>query len=155
MKINRFVAWAALALLVVGAMGFVSVRSLAQTTNPPVTQDQACAAQQADDDSIAAQTTGPDMDDLEVQCGDQNESDGEAEEASEGSEPEAAPAGTPSITAEEAQAAAEAYLNAGTASQVELDDQNGQLVYSVEINGTDVTVDALTGAVLGTESGED
>jgi uncharacterized membrane protein YkoI len=155
MKINRFVALAALALLVVGAMGFVTMRSFAQTTNPPTTQDQACAAEQADDDSAEAQTAGPDTDDLEVQCGDQNESDGEAEEANEGSEQEAAPAGTPSITAEEAQVAAEAYLNAGAASQVELDDQNGQLVYSVEINGTDVTVDAMTGNILGTESAED
>jgi uncharacterized membrane protein YkoI len=155
MKINRFVALAALTLLVIGAMGFVSMRSSAQTTNPPTMQDEVCAAQQADDDSAEAQADGSDTDALEVQCGDQNENDGEAEDANEGGEQETAPTGTPSITAAEAQATAEEYLNAGTASQVELDDENGQLVYSVEINGTDVTVDALTGAVLGTESGED
>jgi uncharacterized membrane protein YkoI len=154
MKINRFVALAALALLVVGAMGFVTVRSFAQTPNPPVAGDQACANQQ-DDDSAALQDAGPDMDDQEVQCGDQNEADGEAEDVNAGAEQETALSETPSITAEEAQTTAEAYLNAGTASQVELDDQNGQLVYSVEINGTDVTVDAITGAVLGAESTED
>jgi uncharacterized membrane protein YkoI len=154
MKINRFVALAVLALLVVGAMGFVTVRSLARTTNSPTAQDQACVDEQ-DDDSADMQTEGPDTDNQDVQCGDQNETDAEAEDANGDAEQETAPSGTPVITAEEAQATAEAYLNAGTASQVELDNENGQLVYSVEINGTDVTVDALTGAVLGTESAED
>jgi uncharacterized membrane protein YkoI len=38
---------------------------------------------------------------------------------------------------------------------VELDDENGQLVYSVEIGSSDVKVDAMTGTVLGVETGED
>jgi len=42
-------------------------------------------------------------------------------------------AGTPAITADQAKAAAEAHLNAGAATRVQLDDENGKLVYSVEI----------------------
>ena len=100
---------------------------------------------------------GPDTDTQDVQEGPQNGpdtgTDAEAEGSSDGQD--AAPLGTPAITADVAQATAEKYLNAGTASQVELDDENGQLVYSVEINGTDVKVDAMTGSVLGAESGAD
>jgi uncharacterized membrane protein YkoI len=62
------------------------------------------------------------------------------------------PAGTPAITAADAQQAAEAFLNSGTAMQVTLDDENGQLVYSVRIGETDVKVDAMTGAVIGADS---
>ena len=35
-----------------------------------------------------------------------------------------------------------------------MDDENGKLVYSVEIGNSDVKVDAMIGSVLGTESGE-
>ncbi len=154
MKLNRFVAMAALTLLVVGAMGVVTVRTFAQSPTPPATQGQVPAAQ---DDEADAATQGPDTDTQDVQEGPQNGpdtgTDAEAEGSSDGQD--AAPLGTPAITADVAQATAEKYLNAGTASQVELDDENGQLVYSVEINGTDVKVDAMTGSVLGAESGAD
>ena len=58
------------------------------------------------------------------------------------------------ITADEAKAAAEATPKAGSTKQVSLDDENGKLVYSVEIGNSDVKVDAMIGSVLGTESGE-
>jgi uncharacterized membrane protein YkoI len=73
-----------------------------------------------------------DTDDLEVQEGDQNGPDNGAEVREAGAGQDAAPAGTPVITAATARQTAEAYLNAGPASQVGLDDENGQLVYSVE-----------------------
>jgi len=146
MKINRFVALAAIALLVVGAMGAISAKVFAQ----PVAQSQNC--DQQDDDSAEVQNA-PDTDNVDLQCGDQNEG-GEEAESADGQD--AAPTGTPSITAEAAQQTAEAYLNAGTAVKVELDDENGALVYSVEFsNGTDVKVDAMTGNVIGTEPTED
>ncbi len=149
MKINRFIALAAIALLVVGAMGAVSLKVFAQSGNPPA-QSQAC--DQQDDDSAEVQNA-PDTDNVDLQCGDQNEGSEEAESA-DGQD--AAPTGTPAITAEAAQKTAESYLNAGTAVKVELDDENGALVYSVEFsNGTDVKVDAMTGSVLGTEPTED
>lgn len=141
MKINRFVALAAIALLVVGAMGAVAVRSLAQTSRPAA-HVQATPAP-GDEEAV-----GADTDDVEEQVSDQNQANTEIED----DEQDAAPAETLAITAEQAQATAEAYLNAGTATQVELEGENGQLIYSVEIGGTDVEVDAMTGAVLGVET---
>ena len=60
--------------------------------------------------------------------------------------------GTPAITADQARATAEAHLNAGPASKVELDAENGKLVYSVDIGTSEVKVDAMSGEVLGVES---
>jgi uncharacterized membrane protein YkoI len=90
-----------------------------------------------------------------VECGDQNEADTADGETADD---EVGPSGTPAITAEAAQKTAEEYLKAGAAVKVELDtdDQSGALIYSVEFsNGTDVSVDATTGKVLGTEPAED
>lgn len=151
MKINRFVALAAIALLVVGAMGAVSMKAFAQTPA------QADPCSQQDDDAAEVQNA-PDTDNVDLQCGDQNAPDNgqEAEGIESADGQDAAPTGTPAITAEAAQKTAESYLNAGTAVKVELDDENGALVYSVEFsNGTDVKVDAMTGSVLGTEPTED
>ena len=116
MKLNRFVAVAATALLFVGAMGAVTSFALAQTRSTAPTPQAAEEAEAA---------------------------------------PEAPPAGKAAITAEAARKAAEAYLNAGAASEVELENENGRLVYSVEIGGTEVDVDAMTGEVLGPGSTED
>ena len=167
MRIKRFVALAVIALLVVGAMGAIAARALAQPSYPTA-QGQATAAPD-DEEAVGADTDDveeqvgdqneaddeeaveADTDDVEEQVGDQNEADAETGD----NEQDAVPAGTPAITAEQAQAAAEAYLNAGTATQVELDDEDGQLVYSVEFGGTEVKVDAMTGAVLGVETDQD
>ena len=147
MKLNRFITLAAIALLVVGAMGAVSMKVFAQT--PAQTQN----CDQQDDDTAEVQGA-PDTDNVDLQCGDQNEAD-DSEVESAG-DTESAPTGTPAISAEAAQKTAESYLNAGTAVKVELDDEDGKLVYSVEFsNGTDVKVDAMTGSVLGTEPTED
>jgi uncharacterized membrane protein YkoI len=157
MKINRFIGLAAIALLVVAAMGFVSMRVSAQSQNPFAPAGVGVE----NDDTAEAAETGPDADNVEEQSGQQNdandqaqdldngqvenEADGASEAGVEG-DVEDAPSGTPSITAEAAQQAAEAYVNGGTATKVELDEENGTLVYSVEIG---------SGAVLGVESGED
>lgn len=154
MKIYRFVAFLTIALLAVGAIGAISMRAHAQMSTPPV-QAQSCAQQDNDAHEIQGAT---DVDNVDLQCGDQNGPDNQQEaqerESSEGEDP--TPTGTPAITAEAAQKAAEAYLNAGTAVRVQLDDENGKLVYSVEFpDGTDVKVDAMSGTVLGAELGED
>jgi uncharacterized membrane protein YkoI len=153
MKINRFIALAAIALLVVGAMGAVSLKAFAQSTTPPA-QSQGC--DQQDDDAAEVQNA-PDTDNVEQECGDQTTSDnGQESESAESDSQDAAPTGTPAITAAAAQKTAEEYLNVGDAVKVELDDENGALVYSVEFsNGTDVKVDAMTGSILGTEPTED
>ncbi|MGB9592763.1 MAG: PepSY domain-containing protein [Anaerolineae bacterium] len=61
------------------------------------------------------------------------------------------------ISADQAKMAAEAANPGATATKVELDNENGALVYSVELsNGLDVKVDAGNGQILHTEqAGED
>jgi uncharacterized membrane protein YkoI len=152
MKLNRFLALAGIALLVVGAMGTIAGRTFAQT---PVTQPQQVQATEAPGSLEPA--SGTDTDHVDEQVGDQNTLDSgpeanDAEGAETGDGADAVPSGTPAITAAAAQQTAEAYLNAGSATRTELDDENGQLVYSVEIGGTDVKVDAMTGAVLSADS---
>jgi hypothetical protein len=73
MKINRFVAMAAIALLVVGAMGAISMKAFAKGSQAPVTQSDACAQEQADGAEV---TSAADTDNVELQCGDQSEADG-------------------------------------------------------------------------------
>ncbi len=173
MRTKQIAGLAVIALLVVGAMGTIAARSLAQAPQP-VAQAQATQppdgpeAVAADTDQVDEQvgdqneadvaeapegnaTVGADTDQVDEQVGDQNEAD--VETGTDGQD--AAVAQTPAVSPEQAQAAAEASLNAGTATKVELDDENGQLVYSVEIGSTDVKVDAMTGAVLGAEAGQD
>lgn len=154
MKLNRFIALAAIALLVVGAMGAIATHSFAKGVNAPVAQSQDCSQEQDDGAEIQ---NAPDTDNVELQCGDQNAPDGQetAGEVKGAEAAETAPTGTPAITAEQAQTAALA-AHPGTVIKTELDDENGQLVYSVEFNGgVDVKVDAMTGSVLGTETGQD
>lgn len=155
MKLNRFFALAAIALLVVGAMGAIAARTFAQT---PIPHAQEVQATEATDSQMSA--NGPDGDNVDEQVGDQTSADTGAEvnggaQTESGDGQDAAPSGTPAITAEAAQKTAEAYLNAGAASKVQLDDENGKLIYSVEIGGNDVKVDAMTGEVLGVDTGQD
>jgi len=65
-------------------------------------------------------------------------------------------AGLATITPEQAKDAALAANPGATVIKVELDNENGALVYSVELdNGADVKVDAGNGTVLYTDSGGD
>jgi hypothetical protein len=83
MKINRFLALAAIAVLVVAAMGLVTAQSNAQNGTPPapvtttVTSDPAaCANDQADGTEVKG---AADTDTIDLQCGDQNAPDGVAD----------------------------------------------------------------------------
>jgi len=68
----------------------------------------------------------------------------------------AALAGVATITPEQAKAAALQAHPGTTVLKVELDNENGALVYGVELsNGMDVKVDAGNGAVLYVDSGGD
>lgn len=63
--------------------------------------------------------------------------------------------GLATITPEQAKTAALQAHPGTTALKVELDNENGALVYSVELdNGMDVKVDAGTGAILGADQEE-
>jgi uncharacterized membrane protein YkoI len=162
MNTKRRLAIAAVALLLVGSTAVVAIRSSAQTSAPaPQASAQTQVATAPDDEKVVGADTDQVDEQVEEQVGDQNAVDtveaadsiAEAPEGADGQD--AAPAGTPSITADQAKATAEAYLNAGTATKVELDDENGKLIYSVEIGTSDVKVDAMTNAVLGVDSGLD
>ena len=60
------------------------------------------------------------------------------------------------ISAADAEAAALAANPGASVVQTELDDENGSVVYSVELdNGSDVNVDATNGTILTTETGAD
>ena len=60
------------------------------------------------------------------------------------------------ITADQAKAAVEAKIG-GTAASVALDDDqvNGHAAYEVKINGQEVKVDGLSGAIISTEHDDD
>lgn len=167
MKFKKLLVPGAIALLVMAALGFSFSRSLANTGNANASQQvsvsrqaQDCSAEQFDgaENETAGET---DTDQVENECGDQNEAEDQSgndanEGASSGNEDtEAAPSGTPALTVEEAKAAALA-VHSGTITEVELDQENGKLVYSVAFEGgVDVKVDAMTGAIVATEIGQD
>ena len=147
MKIKRFVALALIALLVVGVMGVISLRVLAQGG---VFQSQACGQKEVND---TEEQSAIETNDVEEQCSDQNAPD--QQDGNEQEDIEAAPSGTPAITVDQAQTAALA-VHPGNVHAVELDEENGKLVYGVEFEGgVDVKVDAMTGEILGTETGQD
>jgi uncharacterized membrane protein YkoI len=101
-----------------------------------------------------AEDTGPDQQDLAYTGSvlvDQTAAEGisEADES-------AALAGQATISSDQAQAAALAANPGATVVKVELDNENGTLVYSVELsNGSDVKVDAGNGAILYMDTGGD
>ncbi|HQY91265.1 PepSY domain-containing protein [Caldilinea sp.] len=170
---NTFLAVVAAAVFLFGPVGVSAVRQSVQTPvaatqqvatlQTPTQQTGDCAIDSADEADNEAADNEADADTLDVQCGDQNAPDamesGAASdtetEAADSEQNDAAPTATPAISADQAQATAEAHLNAGSASKVELDDENGLLVYGVEIGNTDVKVDAMTGAVVTVENDQD
>ena len=120
-------------------------------TGQPGRAAAAPAAQSADpctedDDSAEAPDT-EDMDDVEeeVQCGPQDENEGDEVD-------ETAPTGL-TLTAVQAQQIAE-EANPGVATlAVEFDRENGHDIWEVELdNGQDVKVDANSGEILLTET---
>ena len=85
MKINRFIALAAIALLVVGVMGAVSMKvfALGSTTNTPVATS-VCAQDQADATEVSPSAT--ETDEVDTQCGDQHGPDAQGTEEAPGTE---------------------------------------------------------------------
>jgi uncharacterized membrane protein YkoI len=155
MKTNHVVGLAAGVLLVlggIGAMGANGSRVFAQAPVPGATQAAATTGTEKE-----ALTTTPDTDQVDTQVDEQKGSTSGPELANETNETgevagkdaqDAAPTGTPAITADAALKAAQAYLGATATGKATLDDENGTLVYSVGINGQDVKVNVMTGLVL-------
>jgi hypothetical protein len=72
MKIKRFLALAAIALIVVAGMGAITTRTYANSLAAPAAQTVPC--DQQDDEDTTAQSD-LDTDNVEEQCGDQNAAD--------------------------------------------------------------------------------
>ncbi|MGC8960520.1 MAG: PepSY domain-containing protein [Chloroflexia bacterium] len=142
MKLNRRVAGALVGIaLLVGALGIRT--ALAQTPTPP-TPPAAIQEEAGPDDPVQSPSyTGS----IAV---DQARFEGVSEADETTALQEMA-----TISAEQAKAAAEAANPGAKAVKVELDDENGVLVYSVELdNGLDVKVDAGNGAILHIEQAD-
>jgi len=159
MKINRFVALLAIAVLIVGVMGVISSRTFAQGGTNPGSSD--CGADTEDDDSVEAAESGPDTDDIQDECGNQSGDDTEdvdgtdtEEDADKAGEVDTPPADT-AISADQAQAAAEKANPGVKVLGVEYENNGGVGVWEVELeNGQDVVVDASSGALLPLEDGD-
>jgi uncharacterized membrane protein YkoI len=145
MKHNRIIALVASALLAVGATAFVAPKAFAQSSSAPSAQLRNNTGEQADDQA-ERESVGADGD---YQGGDQNGWD----DREVGYRHDPMSQGKPAITAAAAITAAQTYLKtADVVAQLKLEDENGQLVYSVWIGGTGVKVDAMTGKVLTADS---
>lgn len=187
MKINRFLALAAIATLLFGGAAFTSSRGFAQGSQPPSTpqvqtqagsQDQ--SGSQVEDgtpdstpeqagvespesaspksgtgESAAGSSTadpGPDQKSPSY-AGSISVSSSQSNGLSETDEAGALQAQA-KISASDAESAALAANPGASVTKSELDNENGALVYSVELsNGSDVKVDAGTGQVLHTDQG--
>jgi uncharacterized membrane protein YkoI len=128
MKINRFLALAVIALLVVAAMGAISMKAFAQTTGPAA-QSQGCDA-----DAAEGEADGPDLDSVEEERGPQDEADdAEGNEAEGEAEDQAEGADVP-ITGsalDTASAAALEYTGGGRVTGTEVGDEEGY--YEIEV----------------------
>jgi uncharacterized membrane protein YkoI len=160
-------------LVAILAIAFSAVTLTSRLTSAQADPIPAAQTSAERDDAAEAATKQADTDDVQEESGPQNEADdaadadgddvqepalngsiavpqGQDEGVSEADEA-AALAPLAKITADEASAAAQAEVP-GEVQKVELDNENGSLVYSVEIGGKDVKVDAGTAAVLHIES---
>jgi uncharacterized membrane protein YkoI len=145
MKTNKWIAFALIALLVVGAMGFVSYRVLASSN---LFQSQGCPDTEENDANESVEAEDVNSTECENDANEAEETNG-----ADGSN-EAAPAST-GISADEAQAIAEAAHPGAATLFVEFDREWGRDIWEVELdNGLDVQVDAGTGEILGTEQRE-
>jgi uncharacterized membrane protein YkoI len=105
------------------------------------------------DNKLTAQTSDKETnDDTKAQAGDRGgeRNDGTKEKAGDQQESAKLQA-LAKVTPQQAQQAAEA-AQGGQAKNVKLENENGNLVYAVEIGNQEVTVDAGNGKVLSTET---
>jgi hypothetical protein len=147
MKLSRFAALALIAVIAVAAMSFFSMQAMAQTPDPATPIAQNCDDDA--EDTTEAADSGEDLDNVEEECGPQDEAgdatENEAEDASgaeaaedEAEGPDAALTGS---VLEQASAAALDYVGEGQVTGTESGDEEG--AYEVEVtldNGQQVDV---------------
>ena len=146
MKINRFIVLAAIALLVVGALGFVTTRVYAQEL----------ASGGAQSSSIRIPKTGGIVEfvsGIEVTVDAMTGALVSIADSDDEDENEDGVGLQPAITIEQAQQAALAAYPGGTIHEIKLEYDDGMLVYKVEFTSdAEVYVDAMTGAVLSVDA---
>lgn len=166
MKRTKFIALIAMAVLIFGAMSAFTIHSVTGGQTANLAQVQTCDQQDEDSAAVANAT---DADQVDLQCGDQTADESAGQAANEkGEQPEgantsedetaesAALQGQASISAAQAEAAVLAQNPGVTVQKTSLDQENGNVVYSVELsNGQDVKVDAASGQILGLDSAQD
>jgi uncharacterized membrane protein YkoI len=114
----------------------------APTEAPTAVPDTTTATEQP------AETQDGERHDGETQDGTADEAKDSANEAADA----AALANKATITADQAKATALAANSGATVVKAELDDENGAIIYSVELStGVDVKIDAQKGNILSTE----
>jgi uncharacterized membrane protein YkoI len=149
MKFNRWVALALIAVLGVGAMGFVSYRVFASTN---LFQMQDCAP---DTEENEAGETAKTEDADAGECESESEDESTSPETNEANESDETAPSTTGITADQAKGIVEAAYAGASARNVEFEREWGKEIWEVELdNGSEVMVDAATGEILGTETGE-
>jgi len=147
---------------IIGSLTLAPVFAHSTDTNPPA---QAAVQSVEADDATETAVAGPDLDDVEEQnevdeaqpqyAGSIQLDENQNQEMSEADEAAALQAKA-TISAAEAEAAALVANPGATVIKTELDNENGALVYSVELsNGSEVKVDAGTAKILHTETAED
>jgi uncharacterized membrane protein YkoI len=184
MSIRRIATLTALALLLAGTVGFTSSRALAQQGQPTATPQvqsqvateiqsgnqvedgkpdssseiagaeapEAASEAETSDEALGAADAGPDVREPSYTGSiaispDQNSGLSESDEA-------AVLQAKAVITPAEAESAALAANAGANVVKTELDNENGALVYSVELSsGADVKVDAGSGTILHTDVG--
>lgn len=164
MKRTQLLAFALTGLLTTSALGTMAFRAVGQAPARP-----AQVQTQQDTDTETADDPGGEQAGNEVNESEETGAE-QRDPAYTGSiavdesktaqmtdaEEAAALAGQAKITSEQAQAAALAANPGATVTKAEIDNENGWLVYSVQLsNGLDVKVDAGNGAVLHTDTGAD
>lgn len=173
MKTPRYLGLALILMLLFGAIAARSYRASAQAESTPEPQVQVSDAE--DDEAEAPDGTTPDTDD--IQSGEVGGPQDEAADADgvEVQEPNyagsisvgqteyegmteeqesAALADLAKISSDDAKSAALSANPDATVLKVELDNENGAVVYSVELsNGAEVKIDAGTAAILHAEAG--
>ena len=121
------------------------------------TNSAACDAQQ--NDAVETNTPGPDTDNVQDQCGDQNAADnGTEDNGAESEQPGVLNDGKnllpqASIGVEQAITAAQTAAT-GAVGAVDLEQSNGRLVFKVDIGSQEVEVDAANGTVVGTATSD-
>jgi uncharacterized membrane protein YkoI len=126
-------------LVVALLVGSLAMTAFAQDPTPPAQTEEQADTDTGPDEQLPSYDSSIRVDDA------QYEGTSEADE-------EAALAGLVTITPEQAKAAALEANPGATVVKMELGNENGALVYEVELdNGLEVKVDAGNGAILSTE----